>query len=212
MKSPLAARDRDRLIEAMLPNVAFDGWSNAALRAAALHLAMPEDEATALFPRGASALAAGFSRWADRRMLDACEANSPEGEGTGARVKRALLLRLDVVGPWREAVRRALSVLAMPPHALLSAQLVYETVDSIWYAAGDASTDFSFYTKRATLAAIYGAAVLYWLEDRSDEFADTRAFVDRRLADVARFGKARARFETAFERLPNPFRLLRPVR
>ena len=212
MKSPLAERDRDRLIEAMLPNVAFDGWSSAALRVAARQLAMPADEAAALFPRCAADLAAGFSRWADRRMLDAYEANSPEGEGTGARVKRALMLRLDIVGPWREAVRRALSMLAMPPHAALGARLVYETVDGIWYAVGDTATDFSFYTKRATLAAVYGAAVLYWLEDRSEDFAETRAFVDRRLADVARLGKARARFETAFEHLPNPFRLLRPVR
>jgi ubiquinone biosynthesis protein COQ9 len=213
MKIPLAESGRDRLIEAMLPEVAFEGWSHAALRLAARQLAMPAAEAAALFPRGAVDLAAGFSRWADRRMLDAYEAAAPvEGEGTAARVKRALELRFAVVGPWREAVRRGLAVLALPPHAALGARLVYETVDGIWYAVGDAATDFSFYTKRATLAALYGAAVMYWLEDRSDDFADTHAFIDRRLADIARLGAARARLDTALSRLPNPFRLLRPVR
>jgi ubiquinone biosynthesis protein COQ9 len=121
-------------------------------------------------------------------------------------------LRFEVVAPWREAVRRALSVLAMPPHAVLGARLLYETVDGIWYAVGDAATDFSFYTKRATLVGVYSAALMYWLEDRSDDFAETRAFIDRRLADVAIIGKARERLETALARLPNPFRLLRPVR
>jgi ubiquinone biosynthesis protein COQ9 len=212
MKSPLAEHDRDRLIEAMLPDIAFDGWSHAAVRVAARQLDMPVAEAEALFPRGAPDLVAAFSRWADRSMLDQYEAAAADDEGTAARVRRALELRFEVVAPWREAVRRALSVLALPPHAALGARLVYETVDGIWYAAGDASTDFSFYTKRATLAAVYSATLMYWLEDRSEDFADTRGFIARRLADVRRMGEARARCERALERLPNPFRLLRPVR
>jgi ubiquinone biosynthesis protein COQ9 len=211
VKCPLAERERDRLIEAMLPNIAFDGWSHAALRVAARQLDMPADEALALFPRGAPDLVAGFSAWADRRMLDLYDAAPPEG-GTAGRVKRALELRFEVVAPWREAVRRALSVVAVPPHAVLGMRLLYETVDGIWYAAGDASTDFSFYTKRATLAGVYTATLMYWLEDRSDDFADTSAFIDRRLADVARLGEARERLGAAFERLPNPFRLFREVR
>jgi len=212
MKSPLAEGERDRLIEAMLPEVAFDGWSHAVLRGAARQLDMPAEEALALFPRGAPDLVAAFSRWADHRMLDWYDSAPPEGEGTGARVKRALGLRFEVVAPWREAVRRALSMLAMPPHAAFGARLLYETVDGIWYAVGDTATDFSFYTKRATLAAVYSAALMYWLEDRSEDFAETRDFIDRRLADVAMIGKARARLETTLARLPNPFRLLRPAR
>lgn len=211
MKSPMAEHERDRLIEAMLPNIAFDGWSHAALRVAARHLDMPAEEALALFARGAPDLVAGFSAWADRRMLDWYESAPPEG-GTAARVKRALELRFEVVAPWREAVRRALSVLALPPHAVLGLRLLYGTVDGIWYAAGDSSTDFSFYTKRGTLAGVYTATLMYWLEDRSEDFADTRAFIDRRLADVARLGEARERLGAAFERLPNPFRLFREVR
>lgn len=211
MKSPLAEHDRDRLIEAMLPDIAFDGWSHAAVRVAARQLDMPVAEAEALFPRGAPDIVAAFSRWADRQMLDRYEAAAADDEGTAARVRRALEFRFEVVAPWREAVRRALSVLAMPPHAALGARLVYETVDGIWYAAGDASTNFSFYTKRATLAAVFSATLMYWLEDRSEDFADTRGFIDRRLADVRRLGEARARCERALERLPNPFRLLRPT-
>jgi len=212
MKSPLAERDRDRLIEAMLPDVAFDGWSYAAVRVAARQLGIAAAEAEALFARGAPDLVAAFSRWADRGMLEWFEAAPPEQDGTAARIKRALGLRFEVVAPWREAVRRSMAVLAMPLNAPLGLRLVYETVDGIWYAAGDTATDFSFYTKRATLAGIYSAAVLYWLEDRSEGFADTQAFIDRRLADVAHLTAARRRLETALERLPNPFRLLRPAR
>jgi ubiquinone biosynthesis protein COQ9 len=210
--SPAAERERDRLIEAILPDVAFDGWSFAALRVAAAQLDMPAEAARALFRRGAPDLVAGFSRWADRQMLDRLSGASPEPPGVSRRVASALCARFEAIAPWREAVRHALSVLALPPNTALGLRLLYETVDDIWYAVGDNATDFSFYTKRATLAAIQAAASFYWLDDRSAEFAETRAFIDRRLADVAAVTRARRRVEAAFARLPNPLRILRPAR
>jgi ubiquinone biosynthesis protein COQ9 len=210
MKSPLAESRRDALIEAMLPDVAFDGWSRAGLRAAARRIGMPAAEALALFSGGPAEFVACFSRWADRRMLDRLE-NLPEDQlRVAERIARAVNIRLEIVEPWREAVRRALAILALPQHAPLALRLLYETVDAIWYASGDSATDFSFYTKRATLAAIYAGTLLYWLEDRSPGFADTRAFLEHRLGDAARIAAARHRLETAFSRLPNPLRLLRP--
>jgi ubiquinone biosynthesis protein COQ9 len=210
VKSPLAESQRDALIAAMLPDVPFDGWSRAGLRAAARRIGMPAPEALALFSGGPAEFVACFSRWADRRMLDRLE-NLPADQLRAAeRIARAVNIRLEIVEPWREAVRRALAILALPQHAPLGVRLLYETVDGIWYAAGDSATDFSFYTKRATLAAIYAGTLLYWLEDRSPGFADTRAFLERRLGDAARIAAARRRLETAFNRLPNPLRLLRP--
>jgi len=212
VKSPLAESQRAALIEAMLPDVPFDGWSRAALRAAARRIGLPAAEALALFPAGPADFAACFSRWADRRMLDRLESLSLEQLRVPERIALAVNTRLEIVEPWREAVRRALNILALPQNTPLAMRLLYETVDGIWYAAGDSATDFSFYTKRATLAAIYAAALLYWLEDHSTGFADTRAFLERRLVDVARLGEARHRLRTAVDRLPNPLRLLRALR
>ena len=212
MRSPLADDQRAALIAAMLPNVAFDGWSRPALRAAARRVGMPADEALALFPNGAAELVACFSRWADVRMLDRFEAMVPEPSRISDRITLAITSRLEIIAPWREAVRRALSVLTLPRHVPLGLRLLYETVDGIWYAAGERATDFSFYTKRVTLGAIYAATLLYWLEDSSPGFSDTRAFLERRLSEVAAIGKARQRFEIALERLPNPVRLLRQSR
>jgi ubiquinone biosynthesis protein COQ9 len=211
MKSPLAESQRAALIEAMLPDVPFDGWSRAALRAAARRIGMPAAEALALFPHGSANFAACFSRWADRRMLDRIESLPLEQLRVPERVALAVNTRLEIVEPWREAVRRALTVLALPQNAPLAMRLLYETVDGIWYAAGDSATDFSFYTKRATLAGIYAATLLFWLEDRSAGSAETHDFLDRRLAGVARLGEARHRLQTALDHLPNPLRLLRPL-
>jgi ubiquinone biosynthesis protein COQ9 len=212
MKSPLADADRDRLIEAILPDVPFDGWSMAALRNAARRCGVDESDAQALFPRGAPDLVGAFSRWADRRMLEKLDAARLDELSTTPRIRLAIHSRFGVLAPWREAVRGSLAVLALPPHAVLASRLLYETVDGMWYAAGDKATDFSFYTKRATLAGVYAAAVVYWLDDRSEGFRDTTAFVDRRLDDLKRVGEVRARLDEFLTRFPDPFRFFRAAR
>jgi ubiquinone biosynthesis protein COQ9 len=209
VKSPFAEHERERLIAAILPDVAFDGWSRLALRQAARRAGAAPDVAAALFPRGVPDLIAAFNQWADRRML---ERLGDEPGSLSHRVAIALRLRFEVLAPWREAVRHALAVLALPHNAALGLRLLYDTVDAIWRGVGDHPSDFSFYTKRATLAAIYGAALLYWLDDRSPSGVDTEAFIDRRLADLRRIGGLGERIAAAADRLPNPLRLLRPVR
>ena len=211
MKSPFADRERERLIEAMLPDVAFDGWSRRALREAAKRAGIAPGEAQALFPRGAPDIVAAFSRWADRQMLDRLEHEMTEPVSLSRRVALALRLRFEVMLPYREAVRRALSVLSMPQNAALGMRLLYDTVDRIWWGVGDNSTDFSFYTKRASLAAVQMAATLYWLDDRSPDCLDTQAFIERRLADLHRLTGLRERVKAALHQLPNPLRVLRPT-
>lgn len=217
MRSPFADSERERLIQAILPDVPFDGWSRRALRGAARRAGIPYEEAVALFPRGAPDMVAAMSHWADRQMLHRLETallqtQGAEPLGVSRRVAMAIHIRFEVVLPWREAVRRGLSVLALPQNAPLGLKLLYDSVDAIWEGIGDFPTDFSFYTKRASLAAILAAATLYWLDDRSPNFEDTDAFVERRLADLYRLTGISRRFAAASDLLPNPFRLFRPSR
>ena len=212
MRSPYAEREIERLIAAMLPDVAFDGWTNRALRNAARRADIPVGEAMALFPRGAADLIAAFSHWADRRMLERLETAGAAQLSLSRRIALALRLRFEVLTPWREGMRRGLSVLAMPQNAGLGLRLLYDTVDAIWQGVGDQSTDFSFYTKRATLAGVYAAAALYWLDDRSPDFGDTHAFIERRLLDLHRLAGLRERLASAAQGLPNPLRQLRQSR
>ena len=212
MRSPYAERETERLIAAMLPDVAFDGWTRRALRHAARRAEIPVGEAMALFPRGTPDLIAGFSHWADRRMLERLDAAMLEPLGLSRRIALALRLRFEVLAPYREGMRRGLSVLAMPHNAALGLRLLYDTVDAVWHGVGDHATDFSFYTKRATLAGIYAAALLYWLDDRSPDGADTQEFIERRLADLHRLTGLRERLSSVAQSLPNPLRQLRPSR
>jgi ubiquinone biosynthesis protein COQ9 len=199
---------KDELLQAVLPNVPFDGWSIAALRGGARRLGINEAEASALFPHTV-AMVEWFSRWADREMIARIEQADFAAMKVRERVAAAVRARLAVLEPHREAARRGLAVLALPQNAPVGLRLLYDTVDAIWYAAGDTATDFNFYTKRALLAGVYGATMLYWLDDRSVDSVNTGAFLDRRLAGVMSLPKVGARLREIADRLPNPLRFLR---
>src|SRR5205809_7791049 len=111
------------------------------------------------------------------------------------RIKLAVRLRIEQTVGGRESVRRGLALLALPFNAPLALRLLYRTVDAIWYAAGDTSTDFNFYTKRATLAGVFSSTLLYWLNDRSEGSEATWSFVDLRIDDVMRFEKWKAQLQ-----------------
>ena len=170
---------------------------------------MPADEADLLFPLGTVDMIETFCDLADRRMEEAAAALPDETRP--ARVRAVIALRLEQNRPYKEAIRRALAVLALPQNARAAAACTARTVDAIWHAAGDRSADFSWYTKRATLAAIYSATILYWLRDTSEDDAATLAFLDRRLAGFGRVYRLRKRAEDLAERLPRPPRLRMPT-
>ena len=147
-----------------------------------------------------------FCDLADRRMIEGAAALDMAGLRTPGRVRAVLALRLRQ-NRHKEAIRRAVSVLFLPRHAGLAAACTGRTVDAIWHAAGDRSADFSWYTKRAILASVYSATLLYWLHDAGEDEAATLAFLDRRLAGVGRLGKLRSRVESVLDRLtPAPLR------
>jgi len=207
-----ASQAKDALLAAILPDVPFDGWTQSALAHAAERVGLERGELRSLCPGGARDLVAWFSHWADRETMRALEARDLSGLKVRERIAAGVEARLSVLTLHREAVRRALALLTAPQNLALGARLLYDAVDAIWYAAGDTSIDFNFYTKRALLAGVYAATTLYWLDDRSPDRADTLSFLDRRLRDVMAIPKATERVRDWASRLPDPFRLARLAR
>jgi len=183
---------RDRLADAVQAEAAFDGWTRAAMAAASGRLDLPAGEADRLFPGGPVQVLTHVSERADQRTVEDMEKEGVAGLKIRERIKAAVRIRLERHTGEHEAARRALAVLALPLNAGLGLKLLYKTVDAMWYAAGDTSTDFNFYTKRATLAGVYSSTLLYWLNDRSEGGEATWSFLDRRIDEVMRFEKWKA--------------------
>jgi len=177
------------ILRASMLHVPFDGWGNAALLSGASDCGYEAEAVSAAFPRGAVDAISLYSRLANQSMVEMFFALPKSPDKVHLKIRALVLLRLDVAQPDKDAVRRALSILAMPAHAKLSVKLLYETVDTMWRTAGQLDTGFSFYTKRGILAAVYSATVLAWISDNSGNLDETTAFLDRRLVDVSRIPK-----------------------
>ncbi len=190
---PERSAERDAALDALVLRVPTEGWTHTALRRALADVGGDPQDADLIFPGGAAELVEAFTDLTDRRMADAAATPDFAALRTTARVRALLVWRLRHNAPHREAMRRAIAVMTLPRNAAVAARCTARTVDAIWHAAGDQAADFSWYTKRATLAAIYTATLLYWLRDVSDEAAATLAFLDRRLAGIGRIAAARKR-------------------
>jgi ubiquinone biosynthesis protein COQ9 len=189
--SPLAAL-RARLALAVGENAVFDGWGRAAVDAAADSLGIDRDQARLAMPKTAVGLVETYIQGVDAALEAQLPPDKLDGLKIREKIRTLVWQRLEIMGPAREAVRRALSILAMPQNAPTGLKTGWHTADLMWRMAGDTSTDFNHYTKRMTLGAVYGSTLVTWLDDRSEGWADTAAFLDRRIDNVMQVEKWKA--------------------
>lgn len=183
---------KTQLLAAALPHVAFDGWSEATLTAAVSDSGIAVGLARALYPRGGIDLAIAYHLQGDALMRARFAATDTTALRIRERITLAVRLRLEVAET--ELVRRGAALFALPQHIAEGSRLIWGTADAIWTALGDGSRDLNWYTKRATLSAVYASTVLFWLGDTSDEHINTWDFLDRRIEGVMQFEKAKSRF------------------
>lgn len=183
---------RVRLMDAILPHVAFDGWSAESFAMALADSGLDAGLAKQAAPRGALDLAVAFHKAGDAEMLSELAKHNLGELRYRDRVALAVKLRLQVI-PDKEAVRRAVTLFTLPHHAVEGSKLVWNTVDLIWNTLGDTSDDVNWYTKRMTLSGVYSSCLLYWLGDTSENHARSWEFLDRRIENVMQFEKVKAK-------------------
>jgi ubiquinone biosynthesis protein COQ9 len=190
-----------RLLDAILPYVAFDGWTPRAFAAAAAEAGVDAAAARTACPRGALDLAVAYHRRGDAALADWLATADLGTLRFRDRIAAAIRHRID--GGDGEVVRRGVALFALPQHAAEGARLIWNTADTIWRGLGDTSDDLNWYTKRLSLAGVYSATVLFWLGDTTPGAERSWEFLDRRIEDVMRVEtlKARARENPLVARL-----------
>ncbi len=184
---------RDAIMDAAITHVPFDGWGREAAIRGAEDAGLDASAAMRAFPDGARDMIAWHLRQADRRMAETLTEMDLPSLRIRDRIATAVRVRLEQNAPNREAIRKAMAFLALPQNVPMAVQALYRTVDEMWFQSGDTATDWNFYSKRALLAGVYSSTVLFWLNDKSEGFADTWAFLDRRIADVMKVPKVTGR-------------------
>lgn len=186
---------RAALAPALARHAAFDGWRPPAVAMAARESGIDPDIAQLAFAGGAIDMIDAWFASVDAAMLDMVPPETIETLSIRGRIIALIEARLTIMAPDRDALRRALATLAMPVHAARAARLAWRAADVMWRAAGDTATDLNHYSKRMTLTAIYGATILAFIDDESEEQADSRAFLARRIEGLMRFEKMKARIK-----------------
>jgi ubiquinone biosynthesis protein COQ9 len=185
---------RRRLALAVGENAVFDGWTRAAVDSAAQQLGIDPVQARLAMPKSRAGMIDVYIQEVDRGLEAYFTPERLSALKIRQKIRALVWRRLEIMGPAREAVRRALAILAMPQNIPLALRTSWHTADLMWRIAGDTSTDFNHYSKRMTLGAVYGSTLLVWLDDQSEGWADTAAFLDRRIDDVMKFEKWKAQW------------------
>jgi ubiquinone biosynthesis protein COQ9 len=202
---------RGRLADDIAANAAFDGWTAAARDMAADAHAIDHDVAALALPDGVAMIDAWFAH-IDTVMTAALPSDAIATMKIRDRIQRSVEARLDAMAPNREALRRALAILAMPQNVAAAAKLGWRTVDLIWHRAGDTAIDYNHYTKRGILFGVYAATITVFLDDENEGHADTRAFLARRIEGIMRFEKAKAGFLRRTQNMPSLSRFIGRLR
>jgi ubiquinone biosynthesis protein COQ9 len=192
---------RRQLALAVGENAVFDGWTRAAVDSAAQQLGIDAVQARLAMPRTQAAMIDVYIQEVDRALEAWFTPERLASMKIRDKIRSLVWKRLEIMGPAREAVRRALAILAMPQNVPLALRISWRTADLMWRIAGDTSTDFNHYTKRMTLGAVYGSTLLVWLDDQSESWIDTAAFLDRRIDDVMKIEKRKADWRGSSEHL-----------
>ncbi len=206
----------DELRAALAPlipaNAVFDGWSDKALEVAASELGVPANRARLCFPGGPVEMIDAWFDAIDLAMARAFPLERIAKMKIRERIRELVLQRISVINPHKEALRRALAMLAHPQNAMTAAKLAWRAADRMWRIAGDRATDFNHYSKRGILSALYMSTLLVYLDDTSDDMSATRGFLERRIDDVMKFEKVKAQWRGSRERLPSLTRFLGRLR
>jgi ubiquinone biosynthesis protein COQ9 len=192
---------RRQLALAVGENAVFDGWTRSAVDSAAGQLGIDPVQARLAMPKTQAGVIDIYIQEVDRALEASFTPERLAGMKIREKIRSLVWHRLEIMGPAREAVRRALAILAMPQNLPLALRISWRSADLMWHIAGDTSTDFNHYTKRMTLGALYGSTLLAWLDDQSDGWSETAAFLDRRIDDVMRFEKFKADWRGSSEHL-----------
>ncbi|MEQ1890682.1 MAG: COQ9 family protein [Alphaproteobacteria bacterium] len=199
---------RQAVLAAALPHVPFDGWSERAFQTAVLDAGVDAGLALLAFPDGVMDLLDAFWGSKDHELAQEIARRGLHNTHLSQRISEALKIYIALLRPHREAVRRALALQALPLNAPGAVVCLYRTVDVIWRSVGDTSTDFNFYTKRATLTLVVGSVVTHWLGESGQDVEAMDDFIGRRIENVLAFEKVKARISAMMQHLPSPVPLL----
>ncbi len=195
---------KHEIAQKLLQNAAFDGWGKEALEKAAEDCGYDKNRAYIEFPGGIAEATDYLADYFDKQMQEEFDRRDFSEMRIRDRIAEAVMIRLEIYDRHKEAIRKLTAYYALPHNSGRALRNISRTVSLMWYAAGDKSTDFNYYSKRFLLAGVYSSTLLYWLKDNSDGYRDTREFLNKRIENVMQIQKVKSGFKNFVQKIPLP--------
>jgi len=175
-----------QILDHVLPEVASLGWSWEALGNAAKAVGLEAEMPKILFLGGLPQALQMLNQTLDARMIEAVQNYKAQGAvGTFSIIDYGMGERLRFLEPHKAAMEKIARYLLSPGRLPLAMKMAAQTVDVLWYEAGDQSTDYNYYTKRGLLGYVYTTTFVYFVT----RGGDTQAFMKKRFQGVAQIPK-----------------------
>jgi ubiquinone biosynthesis protein COQ9 len=190
---------REQILKEAIKIAPFEGWTRHTLYEATMAANLEKEYSRIAFPNGVRELVDLYLRNLDDKMIKKLNTKKFDGLKIREKIALAIRTRLEIAENEKSVIRKTVSYFANPCNHMQSVKSIWKTADSIWYAIGDTSTDFNYYTKRTILSSVYSSTLLYWLNDKSENHEATWKFLDRRIENVMTINKVKANFGNFFE-------------
>ena len=197
MKNRKDYSEKLKILEKTKTLVVKYGWGSNIIKKLE-QLKVNSEDLTLLFPNGKQSLI-NFSYEVLNSKVKSKINNNIINFGIGKRIKKILILRLEVMEKDKLFFKKTFFHLLLPQNSNIMKKNLYKSVDEIWNMAGDNSTDFSFYTKRITLAAIYINALVIFFNKNINK-AETN--LDINLKRISKIPEIKQKFSFLKNNLP----------
>ena len=204
-------KERTKFLEEFLKNATFDGWTDKTIEYTCEKLGLDTDFGYILFPNGIDEICTSFAKSIDDKMEKYLQKNPILVDKIRDKIHFLIMLRLKYYTPYKESISKLVRSNYNPRYVIRSAKMLWKTADNFWHHIGDDSTDFNYYSKRFLLSCVYSRSLLYWLSDESEEYNDTKLFVEKRITEVLKIGGLKRKFEK-IKKLPFIRLLFKPNR
>ncbi|KAB2836347.1 MAG: COQ9 family protein [Caedimonadaceae bacterium] len=188
------------LLENVLKNVNTFGWSEESVRKALLELGLPEEDLNFIVRGDLYNLVILFNEWLNEQIQRDFDESLFKNLKVHEKIKYLLSLKFKVMHPYKPAIIKGVHLFKNPRAFKESFVMLAESINQMWYKAGDRATDFNYYTKRLMLTLVYTRVFSLWLRP-SIGIDDIDPLIDQALLSVYKLSQLKTNASNAISNI-----------
>ena len=195
---------RNQILQEAKPYIVKFGWNENLFVNMKKDSKFTYEEMNVLFPRGYTTLIEMYLEEINSKMTVKSQNINLIRLRVHERIRDLFILRLMIMSEEKKLISKTFLNLLLPHNYKLALKNLYKTVDQMWFLAGDNSTNFNFYSKRAILASIYTSVMVHFINN--DSIDETIILLNKQLKRVSKIPQIKSRINDITKIIPQIFK------